>query len=81
MNSTESFGRWLRRGREARNLTQEQLAELIGCSVETIRKIEEERRRPSRQMARLFAQCFDVPAEELPGLNWWAQPGWEEEGP
>ena len=40
MNVTLSFGQWLRQHRKARDLTQEELADAIGCSPEMVRKIE-----------------------------------------
>src|SRR4051794_11006743 len=46
MHEEHSFGRWLKQSRHALDLTQEALAEQIGCSVQTIRKIESGERRP-----------------------------------
>src|SRR5687768_12242117 len=46
-----SFGRWLQRRRKALDLTQEELAQRVACAAETIRKIEADVRRPSRQIA------------------------------
>ena len=60
-----AFGRWLRQRRKARDLTQEKLAEQVGCALETIRKIKSGRRRPSRQMAELLATAVGVRTEEL----------------
>src|SRR3954470_8637570 len=48
--STLSFGQWLRQRRKALDLTQEDLAQLVGCSAETIRKYEADKRRPSKQL-------------------------------
>src|SRR6266536_4477259 len=64
MDSTASFGYWLRRRRKARDLTQQELARQVGCALETIRKIETDLRRPSRQMAERLADCLRVPLEE-----------------
>ena len=58
------FGEWLRQQRELRRLTREELAERIGCSVSAVRKFENGERRPSRQIAELIANCFDIPAAE-----------------
>src|SRR5918911_3082067 len=63
-----SFGRWLRQRRKARDLTQRDLADLVGCSPETIRKIEAGRRMPSRYMAELLAQRLEVLPEKRPAL-------------
>jgi len=64
MDRTSSFGYWLRRRRKARDLTQQELARQVGCALETIRKIETDARRPSRQMAERLADCLRIPSEE-----------------
>jgi predicted ATPase/DNA-binding XRE family transcriptional regulator len=64
MNVGASFGAWLKRRRKTLDLTQEALAEQVGCSVATIQKIEADERRPSRQMAGLLAQHLSIPADE-----------------
>ena len=64
MEAEISFGRWLRQRRKALDLTQEALADRVGCSVSAIRKIESDERRPSRQIAGLLAECLGVPPEE-----------------
>jgi len=61
MDITASFGEWIRRRRKALDLTQDALAGRIGCSVATIRKIEADERRPSRQVAELLAKVLDIP--------------------
>jgi predicted ATPase/DNA-binding XRE family transcriptional regulator len=50
-----SFGRWVRQRRKALDLTQVVLANQVGCAVVTIKKIEQDERRPSRQMAERLA--------------------------
>lgn len=59
-----SFGAWLKRQRKASDLTQEQLADQVGCSAIAIRKIEAEERRPSAQIAERLAQIFNIPKNE-----------------
>lgn len=61
MNDTASFGYWVRRWRKALDLTQSQLAEQVACAVVTIKKIESDERRPSREMAERLAICLNVP--------------------
>jgi predicted ATPase/DNA-binding XRE family transcriptional regulator len=61
-NST--FGEWLRKLRRARDLTQEELADRIGCSWETIRKMESGSRRPSKQMVELLADSLKLSPED-----------------
>ena len=45
MEEIRSFGHWLRLRRRALRLTQQELAGLVFCSAELIRKIEAEARR------------------------------------
>jgi predicted ATPase/transcriptional regulator with XRE-family HTH domain len=59
-----SFGRSLKERRKALDLMQNELAGLAGCSVVTIRKIEADALRPSRQLAELLAVALEVPPEE-----------------
>ena len=51
MSELFSFGAWVRRCRRALDLTREELAAQIGCSLMTIRHIETDERRPSTQLA------------------------------
>lgn len=62
--STDSFGYWVRRRRKALDLTQETLAQRVGCAVVSLRKIEADERRPSPQMAHRLAQCLALPEAE-----------------
>jgi predicted ATPase/DNA-binding XRE family transcriptional regulator len=59
----ETFGAWLRHQRRTRDLTREELAAQIGCSPDTIRKLEHQQRKPSKQLLALILQTFDVPSE------------------
>lgn len=61
-----SFGLWLKERRKRLDLTQADLANCVGCSMMTIRKIEADERRPSRQIAELLANCLDIPVAERP---------------
>jgi predicted ATPase/transcriptional regulator with XRE-family HTH domain len=56
-----SFGRWLQRRRKALDLTQEELGQRVGCAAETLRKIEADVRRPSRQIAERLAAALEIP--------------------
>jgi predicted ATPase/DNA-binding XRE family transcriptional regulator len=62
------FGTWLRRSRKALDLTQAELANAVGCSTITLRKIESEERRPSELLARRLAERLAVPADRLPAF-------------
>jgi ABC-type oligopeptide transport system substrate-binding subunit/transcriptional regulator with XRE-family HTH domain len=64
VETTASFGYWVRRQRKALDLTQAALAAQVGCAPVTIRKIEQDERRPSRQMAERLADCLAIPAAE-----------------
>ena len=64
MTAKASFGQWLKQRRKTLDLTQEELAQLIGCAVITLYKIEADKRRPSQQIAKLLAQHLNIPAEE-----------------
>lgn len=59
-----SFGEWLRERREASDLTREELASRVGCSLETIRKIERGARRPSKQIAMRLADQLELPGSQ-----------------
>ena len=64
MIETYSFGNWVMRRRKALNLTRNELARIVGCATETIKKIEREERRPSSQMAELMANALGLAPEE-----------------
>jgi predicted ATPase/class 3 adenylate cyclase len=64
METTNSFGYWLRRQRKALDLTQQVLAERVGCSLAAIKKIESDERRPSRQIAERLADILGVPSSQ-----------------
>src|SRR5436190_6263496 len=58
------FGTRLKEYRSAHGLTRAALARRIGCSPETIHKIELGQRRPSRQIAELLAEAVRISPEE-----------------
>src|SRR5215470_9887002 len=60
MERTASFGYWVRRRRKALDLTQEELARQVGCAEVTIKKIEADERRPSRQIAERLAESLQL---------------------
>ena len=65
METTNSFGYWIRRQRKALDLTQQVLAERVGCSLAAIKKIEADERRPSRQVAERLAEVLGVPTGQV----------------
>ena len=64
MEPINSFGYWLRRRRKALDLTQDALARQAGCALGTLKKIESDERRPSRQLAERLADCMAIPTGE-----------------
>jgi transcriptional regulator with XRE-family HTH domain len=66
MDDSFSFGHWLKVRRVALRLTQAELAKRIGYSTVTVRKLESDDLRPSRQIAqRLAAQLELAPEDKL----------------
>src|SRR5262245_14385555 len=63
-----SFGRVLRTYRQARGLTQEELARLAHCALTTAKKVEAGERRPSRELAERLAQVLEVPEADVPAF-------------
>lgn len=68
METIDSFGYWVRRRRKALDLTQEELAQRVGCAVVSLRKIEADQRRPSPQMAQRLALHLALPPADLAGF-------------
>ncbi len=66
MDTTDSFGYWVRRRRKALDLTQEELAQRVGCAVVSLRKIEADERHPSQQLAERLAAGLALPAADRP---------------
>src|SRR5512135_3007888 len=68
-----SFGEWLKRQRRLRDLTQQELAQRVGCARVTIRKFEADEMRLSKQSAELLAQALGIPAAERTAFVQFAQ--------
>ena len=68
MPEQQAFGDWLRLRRKALDLSRESLADRVGCSAATIRKVEAGERRPSVQIAELLAAAFNIPPGERPAF-------------
>lgn len=64
MDAGQTFGQWLRRRRRELDLTQDALARQVGCARITIRKLEGNQMRPSKQLAMLLVEGLEVPLEE-----------------
>jgi predicted ATPase/DNA-binding XRE family transcriptional regulator len=68
MDDITSFGAWLKRQRKARDLTQAELSERVGCATITLQKIELGERRPSEEVAARLAEALGIPPAERPGF-------------
>jgi predicted ATPase/transcriptional regulator with XRE-family HTH domain/tetratricopeptide (TPR) repeat protein len=58
------FGAWLKQRRKALGLSQDEVARLTHYSVATVRKIEADKLKPSRQLADLLAEAVQIPPAE-----------------
>jgi predicted ATPase/DNA-binding CsgD family transcriptional regulator/transcriptional regulator with XRE-family HTH domain len=72
---TKSFGEWLRHRRRDLDLTQEELARQVGCAPITVRKIEADQMRPSKQLAELLMGQVGVASEERESFMHFARGG------
>lgn len=72
-----SFGYWLKLKRKALDLTRDGLADQVGCSAATIRKIEAEERRPSAQIAERLGHIFNIPEGERSSFVQFARGDWK----
>ena len=64
MAAALTFGGWVKRRRRTLGLTQKELAYRIGYAVVTLRKLEADELRPSRQMAVKLAAALELAPEE-----------------
>src|SRR4051794_39870823 len=71
MQTTITFGHWLKERRQALDLTQEGLAERVDCSLDPIRKIEAGTRPPPRQSGELLPEGLGIAAENRPAFLHW----------
>ena len=60
VSGMSSFGIWLRQQRKRHDLTQGELASRAGCAIGTLRNIEIDRARPSKQLAARLARVLGV---------------------
>ncbi len=66
MEHSISFGEWLTEYRQNLHLQRAELASRIGCATVTLRKIEMDERRPSRQLAEQLAAQLAIPPGQRP---------------
>lgn len=70
-----SFGGWIRRQRKARDLTQARFAAAVGCALGTVRRIEADDLRPSRELAACLLHALGIPSADHAALVQWARGG------
>lgn len=59
------LGEKLKKLRKEKNLTQQQLGEILGISPSTVGMYEQERRKPDNQIIRKYCKFFQVSADYL----------------
>ena len=59
-----SFGEWLRQHRRMLDLTQQDLANQVGCARITLRRIESGALKPSKELALILLEKFGIPQAE-----------------
>ena len=59
-----SFGAWLRQQRRILDLTQQELADQVGCARITLRRIESEALKPSKGLALILLDKVGIPPSE-----------------
>ena len=70
MEGVYSFGALIKQRRKGMDLTRAELAQRLGCAAITLQKIEQDERRPSKQLAERLADVLGMsPAEQLAFLR------------
>jgi len=59
-----SFGQWVKEMRRAHGWSRIELARLVCCAPITLRKIEADQLRPSKDLARIILERFEVASTE-----------------
>ncbi len=60
MTEAISFGEWLRKQRRALDLTRQVLANQVGCAEITLRRIENETLKPSKELAQILLEKLGI---------------------
>src|SRR5689334_20996054 len=66
MIETYSFGEWVGLRRKSLDMSQRELATQTNCALATIKKIESDERRPSRDLAEALAIALNIPEADQP---------------
>ena len=64
----DSFGRWMKDQRKAAHLTQQALAQQVGCALITVKRLETDTLRPSQAMAERILQVLQAPPVDQSAL-------------
>src|ERR1044072_621890 len=64
MPESISFGTWLRQKRRALDLTQQSLADQVGCAAITLRRMEADEYKPSHELALVLFEKLGIPEPE-----------------
>ncbi|MBI5943592.1 MAG: tetratricopeptide repeat protein [Chloroflexi bacterium] len=67
-NEKNGFGQWLRQQRRALDLTQQDLADQVGCARVTLRKIENGKLKPSKDLAHILLEKVGI--SEPGSMEW-----------
>ena len=59
-----TFGKWLRQQRRTLDLTQQDLADQVGCARITLRRIESDALKPSKELALILLEKVGIPKSE-----------------
>ena len=59
-----TFGKWLRQQRRTMDLTQEAFADQVGCARITLRRIESDALKPSKELALILLEKVGIPKSE-----------------
>jgi predicted ATPase/DNA-binding XRE family transcriptional regulator len=60
-----SFGEWLRQRRRMLDLTQQDFADQVGCARITLRRIESDTLKPSKELALILLKTVGIPQNQL----------------
>src|SRR6185503_7765379 len=66
MPESISFGAWLRQERRTLDLTQRAFADQVGCAEITVRRMEADEYKPSKELALVLFEKLGVPEPERP---------------
>src|SRR5262245_31007706 len=68
MPEENSFGTWLHSRRRSLDLTQQELADQVGCARITLRRIESNALKPSKELTLILLEKLGIPENEH--LQW-----------